>query len=471
VKFKILPKLLNLFYLINQKMKTYRIKKVVLVFFLVFGLHEIFYAQNFHLTQVDSLGKATIGAIIPNATSVRLRGLGGTWGLNNTNLPFTYMGNDLWQVTTTPIATGFHYYRMEVNGVLTSNPNEKIYYGGNAWTSGLEIPGAGTEFYSMVDVPHGTIRMQLYYSNTTGSYRRCFIYLPPSYDTRSIEKYPILFLQHGNSESEYSWHMQGKVNLILDNLIASGKALPMIVVMEDGMTFSNDYVGYADLVINDLIPLLENNYKVKTGKLNRAVAGLSMGGEQAIVAGLFNTDVFSYVGGFSGGIDYDWTPYAQNINDSIELLWMGWGTSDEYANYWIGNEAEFTSAGLNHVKVLMDGGHQWQVWRICLEQFAQLIFKPFEYPASVRNINGDNSLDVFPNPFNDQLNIKLANDKGSIYHCELYDISGKKLLIFNDKIAGAQAVVSEKLQSTSSGIYFLSVSDKQSVFKVRIIKK
>jgi enterochelin esterase-like enzyme len=455
-------------------MKAFKTKKLLMILFLFFGLHNLFYAQNFNLTEVDKSGHATIKAIIPNATSVRLKGLGGTWGLNNTNLPMTNTGNYLWQVTTDSIAPGFHYYRLEVNGVLTSNPNEKVYFGGNAWTSGLEIPDPENDFYNIKDVPHGTIRMQLYYSATTLNYRRCFIYLPPSYDTRSNEKYPVLFLQHGNSENEFSWHMQGKMNFILDNLIAEGKALPMIVVMEDGMTFLNDYSGYGNLIRNDLIPLLENKYKVKTNKQYRAVAGLSMGGGQAVVAGLFNTDIFSYVGGFSGSISYNWTPYAQNINDSIELLWLGWGTSDEYAGNWSSDERQLSSAGVNHVKVIMDGGHQWQVWRKCLDQFAPLLFKPFTYPVNiaVQKISDDkNKLKVFPNPCSEFIKIQFDTNKESDLQFDLYDVSGKNILSFNGKTVTAQEKISAKLRTLTNDVYILSVYDKQTVYKVKIVKQ
>jgi enterochelin esterase-like enzyme len=454
-------------------MKTIYATKIIVCILSIVGYISASNAQKLNLTTVDAEGKATIQAIVPNAKTVRLKGLPGTWGLSGITIPFTKMDNDLWQATTSAIAPGFHYYRLEVNGFLTSNPNEYVYYGGNAWTSGLEIPGNGIDYYDIKDVPHGTIRMQIYYSTITQSHRRCFIYLPPFYDTKSNIKYPVLFLQHGNSESEFSWHMQGKVNFILDNLISEGKAVPMIVVMDNGMTFENNTIGYANLVINDLIPLLEVKYKVETDKHYRAVAGLSMGGSQALVAGLFFTDIFSYVGDFSGGFTgYNWAPYVQNINDSIELLWLGWGTSDEYVSTWTQFASNLSAANINYVKVIMTGGHQWQIWRDCLYQFAQLVFKPFTYPPiAIQSKPNDKIGLVYPNPFSGYLHISIDSNKESISQYKLIEISGKKMIEFEGNTEYAEEKISMILRNAKSNMYILSVTNNQNVYNFKIIKK
>ncbi len=243
-----------------------RLLRLFLVF-LFLNNHFSGYSQpDYFKTEYDS-GKVIINTIIPHAVSVSILGMGGSWGLYNLSESFTKSGDSAWQAILDPgkisyITPGFHYYNFQVNGVKTSNPNEKVYFGARFWNSGIDIPDTSGDFYSIKDVPHGSIRMQLYYSTFTKNYRRCFIYLPPDYDTRSDKKYPVLFLQHGMNENEFSWHMQGKVNFILDNLIADGSALPMIVVMDNGMTTTD----YSSLVLNDLIPLLVKNYNVLTDK-------------------------------------------------------------------------------------------------------------------------------------------------------------------------------------------------------------
>lgn len=454
-------------------MKTIRQLLLLLALILINCNLVNLFGQN--LTEVDADGRATVKAIVPSATSVRFRGLSGSWGLNNLNLGLTNMGNDLWQVTTSPIATGFHYYRMEINGILTVNPNENVYYCSNAWNSGLEIPNDTIDFYNIKDVPHGSIVMQPYYSTVTQSMRQCFIYLPPDYKADLTEKYPVLFLQHGNGENEYGWHMQGKINLILDNLIAEGKAVPMVVVMDNGMTFLDNYVNLAFLIINDLIPMVEEKYNVKQDKKFRAVAGLSMGAGQAIVAGLFFPEFFNYVGDFSGSIDpYNWTEYTQtvNLNDSLELVWLGIGTGDEYYSYFNRFEGELTAAGINHVKKLFTGAHQWQVWRKCIYEFAPLLFKPFEYPpqSSVHdNISSENKLKVYPNPFNEYLHIEITGSESSDLQFELVDVTGKSIFYFSGNITEAESQISEVLQNAAPNLYVLSVTDNQSVYRIKII--
>jgi enterochelin esterase-like enzyme len=453
-------------------MKNVHCISLVIVFILI-SCNNFLFGQ--YLTEVDSDGRATVKAIVPNANTVRFRGLPGSWGLNSINLGLTNSGNDLWQVTTSPIATGFHYYRMEINGILTVNPNERVYYCSNAWNSGLEIPNDTIDFYNIKDVPHGTIVSQLYNSTITQSVRQCFIYLPPNYNANSADKYPVLFLQHGNGENQYGWHMQGKLNLILDNLIAEGKAVPMVVVMDNGMTFLDNYVELAYLIINDLIPLVEEKYNVKQDKKFRAVAGLSMGAGQAIVAGLFFPEFFSYVGDFSGSIDpYNWTEYTQtvNLNDSLELLWLGCGTSDEYYSYFNRFEGELTAAGINHVKKLFSGAHQWQVWRKCIYEFAPLLFKPFEYHpiSSVHdNLKNANELRVYPNPFNEYLHIEITGSESSELKYELFDITGKSLILYSGNKTEAESRISEILRKSAGNMFVLSVTNRQSVSRIKII--
>jgi enterochelin esterase-like enzyme len=309
--------------------------------------------------------------------------------------------------------------------------------------------------------------MQFYYSTVSKTYRKCFIYLPPAYDTRSAEKYPVLFLQHGMNETQYSWHMQGKVNFILDNLIAEGKALPMIIVMENGMTA----VNYTSLVIDDLIPFLQENYKVKTGKPNTAVAGLSMGSYQATDLGLANSDKFGYVGAFCGGTDLNLSSISNQINDSIEVLFNGYGISDEL-NLGQSFESYLNNLRINHVNAEFSGGHEWQVWRKCLYQFAPLLFKPYTYENHFSAIedNSQKAFSMYPNPAEGQIHLEFNEDEDLMNACyELNDITGRQILSFTGDKSDAETKISAALQSSSGALYILLVHTQKSVYQAKIL--
>lgn len=454
-----------------MKMKINQPLKLLLLLLILNNWLPCFSQPDYFKTEYDS-GKVIINTIVPNARYVLIYGGGGSWGLNNLSRDFTKSGDSSWQVTLDPaslsyLTPGFHYYYFEVNGISTSNPNERVYFGSSYWNSGIEIPDTSVNFYEIKDVPHGTIRMQLYYASTAKKIRRCFIYLPPGYDTKSDEKYPVLFLQHGSSESEFSWHMQGKMNFILDNLIAEGKAVPMIVVMENGET-TGDYSG---LVLKDLIPLLEKNYKIKTGKMNLATAGLSMGSNLATILGFSNLGKFGYIGAFSGGVLTAPSKHEQ-INDSLIVLYDGYGVNDELL---IGQdfESSLVKYKVNHVNAQFSGGHEWQVWRKCLHQFAQLLFKPYTYdnPYTGNTIQFKNSFSVYPNPFNGQIHLQFDNDAWLMNaHYTLNDLSGNQILSFTGEKNDAEAEISDALRSSSCKLFILSVSDQTNVYRKKIVK-
>jgi enterochelin esterase-like enzyme len=398
-------------------------------------------------------------------------GAGGSYGLYNLNENFTKKGDSAWQVVLDPavinyITPGFYYYGFQVNGVYTYNPNEKLYIN-TGFISGVEIPDPENDFYNIKDVPHGTIRMQTYYSTVTKTNRTCFIYLPPGYDTKSVEKYPVLFLQHGMNETQYSWHMQGKMNFILDNLIAEEKALPMIVVMDNGMN-----INYSSLVLSDLLPLLQNKYKIKTGKMNTAVAGLSMGSFQAAELGLVNSSGFAYVGAFCGGNNGDLYNLPKRINDSIEVLYNGYGITDE-TFLGQGFESMLNYLKINHITAEFSGGHEWQVWRKCLNQFAQLLFKPYTYenPFSEVTSNSQNFFSVYPNPFKGQIHFQCDSDTDFVYaKYTLHDITGKQILNFFGTKSDAELRISNTLNNSPSSVYILTVYSNSNVFQVKVVK-
>src|SRR5262249_14957011 len=239
--------------------------------------------------------------------------------------------NGVWTVTTPPAVPGFHYYWLIVDGVAVNDPASETFFGYNKPTSGIEMPLKGVDFYEARDVPHGEVRARWYRSAVTGQHRRAYVYTPPDYDTRPEARYPVVSLQHGAGEDERGWSTQGRMNFILDNLIAAGKARPMIVVMEKGYATragtrpapagKKGFGGpgaFGDVIVSDLIPLIDATYRTRADREHRAIAGLSMGGGQAFQIGLTHLEKFAYIGGFSAAaFNFDpKTSYGGVFNDS-----------------------------------------------------------------------------------------------------------------------------------------------------------
>jgi len=319
--------------------------------------------------------------------------------------------NGVWTVTTTPQVPGFHYYWFIVDGVNLSDPASETFFGVGREYSGIEIPSAGEDFYEAKNVPHGEVREHLYFSKVTGAWRRIFVYTPPGYDT-SKSRYPVLYLQHGGGEDERAWPNQGRVNLIMDNLIAGKKAKPMIIVMENGYArrpaqpdssprpvgvgkggaqdFSRMVEELEDVYINDLIPLIDATYRTIPDRDHRAMAGLSMGGMETFNITLDHLDEFSYIGGFSGAgggfggpIDlrtahHGVMGYANGFNKRVHLLWLGVGTAEpEFMRASVLNYHDaLDKAGIKTVLYQSPGtAHEWQTWRRDLREFAPLLFR------------------------------------------------------------------------------------------------
>ena len=310
----------------------------------------------------------------------------------------------IWSTTIPPQVVGFHYYYLIVDGVQVNDPASESFFGVNRESSGIEIPEAsGGEYYQAKDVPHGEVRSRWYFSKITQGWRRCYVYTPPDYDTNARARYPVLYLQHGGGEDETGWVIQGRVNFILDNLIAAKTAKPMIVVMDKGYALKpgekmNWLPGapgegpramasgtFGEVMIYDLIPMTDRTYRTISNRENRAVAGLSMGGGQAFQIGLSNLDKFAYVGGLSGGgagrggFDPK-TAYngvfadAAGLNKKIKLLYMSNGT-EEGSGARTSYEA-FKKAGINSVYFESPGtAHEWLTWRRSLYDFAPRLFK------------------------------------------------------------------------------------------------
>ena len=299
----------------------------------------------------------------------------------------------VWEVTTDSLSEGFHYYSLIIDGVAVADPASESFYGMGRMASGIEVPFKGDGYYQIRNVPHGDIRLKRYFSNVTNSWRDFYMYTPPGYDQNTGEKYPVLYILHGGGEDQRGWAAQGKTDLIIDNLIAAKKAVPMIVVMVDGNFPLNGFGKEALIVFEkelkqSIIPFVEQNYRAKTDAHSRALAGLSMGGIQTLYTGVKNTDLFSYLGVFSSGwiqpmqkdlADSQYAFMQENaskINSNLKLFWISQGGKEDIA--W--KNCQTMIAKLDEMKIKYayseySGGHSWPVWRNNLYNFAQLLFK------------------------------------------------------------------------------------------------
>jgi len=343
--------------------------------------------------QVNSEGRVRARIVAPDAQSVLL-------DIGGVRYPMTKGDDGAWVGDSAPQDEGFHYYQLNIDGAQVPDPGSLFFYGAGRWGSGVECPAKDQDFYALKNVPHGQIRENLYYSKVNNSMRRCFVYTPPDYDKDTTTRYPVLYLQHGGGEDETGWPNQGKTNLIMDNLIAEGKARPFIIVMDNGTwttaspprrgergrgTWPPE--GWADnfkkTLLEDIIPMIDANYRTLADQRHRAMAGLSMGGMQTRVIALASPDTFSHVGIFSGGsISRDDVNKAPGFKEKIKLVFVSYG-SRELENRRTGfggdpkaNTDAVKEAGINsHFYVSPLTAHEWQSWRRSLHEFAPLLFR------------------------------------------------------------------------------------------------
>jgi len=338
----------------------------------------------------------------------------------------------LWSVTTTPIVVGFHYYTLSIDGAVVADPATRTFFGSGWDNSGIEIPDPDGGYYALKNVPHGQVSQRWYFSTVTRTWRRAYVYTPPAYET-SKSKYPVLYLLHGWGENEQGWHTQGRVDVIMDNLIAERKAVPFIIVMDNlnavkpgesaalygargaitqavpeppppaaapgappvaagrggaggrGAARPLASPAFTEMMLTDLIPMIERTFRVAPGRENRAMAGLSMGGMQTFTTALANLDKFAYVGGFSGssGGRGGFDPKTSNggvfadaaaFNKQVKVLFLGIG-SEEGAGTKTFSE-QLTQAGITNVYFESPGtAHEWLTWRRCFKDFAPRLFR------------------------------------------------------------------------------------------------
>jgi enterochelin esterase family protein len=380
--------------------------------------------KQYPMVNSQRMVRAQISA--PQATSVKL-------DIGGVKYDMVKDENGVWTGESAPQDEGFHYYQLEIDGASVPDPGSKYYYGASRWGSGIDVPAADEDFYTVKNVPQGSINEVYYYSTVTESMRHCYIYFPAAYRENPDKKFPVLYLQHGMGENETGWSAQGKTGIIMDNLIAAGKAVPFIIVMDNGLNVRpanmpegqpafgmgprpqggqpgqgrpqgqftpgqgrpqggapgqgaprrprggfggfGGFNAFQDVLLKDIIPMVEKNYRVIADTEHRAMAGLSMGGMQTRSITMANPTTFAYVGMFSGG-----SFRAEDLKDATDfkktnkVLFMSCGGKE---NMGVDKAAEDLKAlGINaHSYISPETAHEWQTWRRSLYQFAQLIFK------------------------------------------------------------------------------------------------
>ncbi len=313
-----------------------------------------------------------------------------------------------WTCKTDPQVVGFHYYSIWIDSVPVMDRNTNAYFGSNWESSGIEIPeGAEGDYYRFnKNIPHGHIRSIYYWSEINGLERHCNVYVPAEYEKNPDKRYPVLYLLHGWGEDEDGWSNQGHMGNIMDGLIASGKAVPMIVVMDCGDIKTNPDVRRAStndvtqIYVKDLIPFIDSTFRTKTDRMSRAMAGLSRGGMQTTMTVFNNPDKFAWLGTFSGffmggmggrgaaggaqkppsmtqqietafnGIFKD----PEAFNKQFKLLFISTGTEERNPR----EQVEALKAyGIKNIVYHESQGtaHEWLTWRRALYDFAPRLFK------------------------------------------------------------------------------------------------
>ncbi|NMC40015.1 MAG: esterase [Bacteroidales bacterium] len=341
--------------------------------------------------QVNPDKTVTFRYFAPSAREVRLSAQ-----FEKGPVAMTRAANGMWSVTVGPVKPDIYPYNFIVDGIQVMDPGNVAYFPNERFKASLvDIPGDKPLIHSLQDVPHGTMVYTSYKSKVmNGIDRPLVVYTPPGYETSPGQKYPVLYLISGTTDSEETWFKVGRVNFILDNLIAQGKAVPMIIVMPYGNNFieisgpaSPDaipmYSKYSDELANDIIPFTDKNFRTVAGREHRAVAGFSRGGGQSLWTGLSNTDKFAYICSFSAYLTKE--AFEQNFssfyskpeetNKRMKLLWLSVGNED----FLYRQAADFMellkSKNITTTTLITTGGHTWMNCRLFLSEAVPLLFR------------------------------------------------------------------------------------------------
>jgi enterochelin esterase family protein len=367
--------------------------------------------------RIDSLNRVLFRIKAPDAQSIVVS-LG--------NVPLIKGEDGYLTGTSSPQDPGFHYYVLKINGVEVADPASESFFGMGKMVSGIEIPEKGVDFYDIKNVPHGEVNSFWYLASSTGEYRQAYVYTPAEYNKDTKKRYPVLYLQHGMGEDRRAWPNQGRTNFILDNLIAEGKAKPMIIVMEDGGIAAgfggarrrpaaapgqgqpqtqappqaagpggnrgpgqgpggmpSFWDGFGKVIIADLIPTIDANFRTLANRENRAIAGLSLGGTQTYGISQANLDKFASIGIFSAPFGFPGVETGYNglltkpdeFAKQVKVFYISMG-SKEGPNSGRAIHEALDKAGIKNVYFEAPGtAHEFQTWRKSLYGFAQLLFQ------------------------------------------------------------------------------------------------
>jgi enterochelin esterase family protein len=333
--------------------------------------------------EVKPDGTVTVRLYAPKAGEVTVSG---EWGGRKA---LTKDDRGVWSATVGPLAPDLYWYLFSVDGVPTVDPrNSRLKLGRGSVQNLVEVRGDAPQPHDLRPVPHGMLHVHRYESKAlAGKSRGLVVYTPPGYDPAADRRYPVLYLLHGSGDDEHGWTNVGLAHRILDNLIADGKAVPMLVAMPDGHAAERRPGGdpgattraFAADLLGDVVPLVEATYKAKPGAADRAIIGLSMGGAQAFAVGLGHLDTFAYVAPFSMG-GGNAAQVVERLdpaeaNAKLKLLWVGCGRQDRLfaASEKLGEA--LTAKGVKHVWHPTDGGHTWVLWREYLAEVVPLLFR------------------------------------------------------------------------------------------------
>jgi enterochelin esterase-like enzyme len=311
----------------------------------------------------------------------------------------------VWSATTEPLVLDYYGYAFLVDGVAMFDPSNSATKPNFLYrASELHVPAtsgnsgdSASPAWEIADVPHGEVHHHFYRSKVVGDERGYFVYTPPSYDPRGKQTYPVLYLLHGYSDDASAWTAVGRANVILDNLIARGRAKPMLIVMplgygapeilapgsgvfRDPDITQRNFDRFREALLTEVIPRVEAEYLVMKDRDSRAIAGLSMGGAESLLTGLNTLNEFAWIGAFSSGgitadFDKEFPGLDVNANEHLRLVWIACGTDDHLIEINRTLRAWLASKGIHHVDIETPGAHTWMVWRRNLTEFAALLFR------------------------------------------------------------------------------------------------
>jgi enterochelin esterase family protein len=342
--------------------------------------------------EVQSDNRVTFRFRAPNAKVVLLAREGAE------PVPMQKDEQGVWSITTNPLEPDFYGYSFEADGVRLIDPSNHLMKPNLLNTQSMvHVPGPASLPWEINEVPHGTIHHHFYRSGIIGDDRDFYVYTPPAYNPKAKRLYPTLYLLHGFSDDASAWTAVGRAHVILDNLIAQGKAKSMIVVMplgygapeivsqgfgafRDASLRQRNFQKFREALLNEVIPRVEGTYQVAKDRKSRAVAGLSMGGAESLLTGLNTLDRFAWIGAFSSGglsqdVNTDFPTLDSHANTQLRLLWIACGTEDHLIDVNRKFRDWLKSKGIQHTDIETPGAHTWMVWRRNLASFASLLFQ------------------------------------------------------------------------------------------------